>query len=73
MKVNIAKLRARMVELGYNSTRLAAAIGIHRSTFYRHLQAMGRNLTIGEVHKICDVLHLSSSEAACIFLSTNSQ
>lgn len=73
MKVNTAKLKARMAEEGYSVPALSKAIGMNTATFYRHLQASGMTFRIGEVHKICAILRMEPSDATCIFLSDNSQ
>ena len=47
---------------------MAREIGVDPSTFYRKLKAEGINFTVGQMHKIVEVLHLSREEAASIFL-----
>ena len=68
MKVNVAKLRGKMVEKGFTVETLAVAIGIDRSTLYRKLDDIEK-FTIGEVLKIKKVLCLTDAEAIFIFLS----
>lgn len=68
MNVNIAKLKAKMVEKGFTVETLAAKIGIDRSTLYRKLEAIEK-FTIGEARKIKVVLDMTNEEAILIFLS----
>lgn len=68
--IDIDKLNGKIVEFGTTKEALAAAIGIDRSTFYRRLK--NSSLRIGDIHKICEFLELSASEAMDIFLSQKS-
>lgn len=72
MSTNIDMLRGKMSELKVSMEDMAKGIGVDVSTFYRKLKAEGMTFTVGEMHKIVDVLHLSKEEAASIFLWTNS-
>ena len=67
MNVNIAKLKGKMVEMGFTVETLAIAIGIDRSTLYRKLEAIEK-FTVGEARKIKVVLNLTNEEATLIFL-----
>lgn len=69
--IDNAKLQAKIVEHGMTQEGLAFELGIDRGTFRRRLNA--GKLQIRDIHKICDVLHLSVDEAIDIFLSTQSQ
>ena len=64
------KLNGKIVECGTTKEALADEIGINRSTFYRRLKS-GR-LLIGDIHKICEVLNLTRTEAIDIFLAEKS-
>lgn len=68
MKVNVNRLRGKMVENNVSGHDLAASIGINENTFYRKLKADGLAFTIGQMHGIVDTLHLSKDEAIAIFL-----
>jgi len=61
-------LRGKMAELKLSPEDMAQAIGVDPSTFYRKIKAEGISFTVGQMHKIVDVLHLSREEAASIFL-----
>ena len=69
--IDINKLNGKIVEKGTTKEAVADEIGINRSTFYRRLKS-GR-LLVGDVHKMCDILALSTSEAIDIFLAQKSQ
>ena len=68
MRMNIPKLKGKMVETGHNAESLAAKIGVDRSTLYRKFEN-GEKFTVGEVNKIIDVLGLTKNEATNIFLN----
>lgn len=65
--LNVNKLKAKMIEKGYNVESLAVALGMDKSTLYRKLQRL-EAFTIGEVRKIKEILELTDSEAVEIFL-----
>lgn len=65
--VDVSKLNRKMSENGITKETIATAIGISSNVLSRRLS--GRKFLIGEIHKICDVLHLSGSEAKEIFLA----
>ena len=64
--MDIDKLNGKIVERRTTKDALADKIGIDRSTFYRRLK--NEKLLIGDVHKICECLQLSDTEAMEIFL-----
>ena len=68
MQTNMDKLRGKMAENKITQEELAEKIGIDPSTFYRKMKTEGTSFTVGQMHKIVDVLDLSSTEAAAIFL-----
>lgn len=68
MHTNMDKLRGKMAEKKITQEELAEKIGIDPSTFYRKMKTEGTSFTVGQMHKIVDVLDLSSTEAAAIFL-----
>lgn len=61
-------LRSKMAENQVNVEEMAKALGIDDSTFYRKLKTDGVSFTVGQMHKIAEVLQLSHDEAASIFL-----
>ena len=61
-------LRSKMVEKRINGEEMAQKIGINTSTFYRKMKSDGMSFTVGQMHKIAEVLELSHEEAASIFL-----
>ncbi|MBR4289079.1 MAG: helix-turn-helix transcriptional regulator [Oscillospiraceae bacterium] len=73
MNTNMEKLRDKMAALKLSPEDMARKIGVDPSTFYRKIKSEGVNFTVGQMHKIADVLHLTSEEATIIFLSNNSQ
>lgn len=68
MSTDMSKLRKKMAELNLSPEDMAREIGVDPSTFYRKIKADGLNFTVGQMHKIVDVLHLTHEEAASIFL-----
>lgn len=66
MKLN--KLKAKIIEKGFNVEGLAEKIGMERSTLYRKLNNFEK-ITIGEAVKMKDALDMTDAEATDIFLS----
>lgn len=66
--MNVLKLRAKMVEKGYNVVILAKEMRIDRATLYRKL-AEGEKFTVGDVQKLNKILDLTKDEAHDIFFS----
>lgn len=64
--MNCLKLKAKIVEAGFNVAQFADEIEIDRSTMYRKLND-GEKFTVREAQKIKDVLNLTSDEASAIF------
>jgi DNA-binding Xre family transcriptional regulator len=65
--VDLNKLKGKIVEKETTQEAIADQIGIDRSTFYRRIK--NGKLLVGDIHKICEALHLSTSEAVEIFLA----
>jgi len=65
--MDINKLNGKIAERATTKEAVADEMGIDRSTFYRRLK--NGSLRIGDMHKICDILKLSKSEAIEIFLA----
>lgn len=68
MSTDMRKLRGRMAELNLTPEDMAREIGVDPSTFYRKIKDDGIKFTVGQMHKIVDVLRLTKEEAASIFL-----
>lgn len=73
MSTDMNKLRAKMADMKLSPEDMAREIGVDPSTFYRKIKSEGVNFTVGQMHKIVDVLKLTREEAASIFLWQNSQ
>ena len=65
--INRGLLKAKLVSVGKTMDGLAADIGLERTTFYRRLR--NATLTVGDVHKIIEVLHLTAQETIEIFFA----
>lgn len=68
MSTNIDMLRGKMENRQITNEEMAKRLGIDPSTFYRKLKANGTTFTVGQMHKIVEVLRLEPKEAASIFL-----
>lgn len=73
MTVNVARLRQAMEDNSVSVDGLARALNIDKTTVYRKMKTNGESFTVGEMHKIVDVLNLTASTASDIFLFENSQ
>ena len=73
MRVDIDKLKQKIKDSGKTETVLATELGVDYSTFFRKMKGDGIAFTVGQMHKIADILHLSTGEASEIFLSENLQ
>ena len=67
-KMNINKLKGKIVEKEMNVETLADKIGVNRASLYRKLNN-GDKFTIGEAIMIKNVLDMSDTEAYEIFLA----
>lgn len=67
-RMNVSKLKGKIVEKEMSIEKLADAIGINRSSLYRKLNN-AEKITIGEAIKIKSALSLDDNEAYDIFLS----
>lgn len=68
MSTDMSKLRGKMAEMKLSPEDMARKIGVDPSTFYRKIKDDGINFTVGQMHKIVEVLQLSKEDAASIFL-----
>lgn len=73
MQIDIATLRKKIEERHMTLSDFSREIGINPSTLYRKIEGNGVGITIGEVHRMVEVLGLSKSEAIRIFLPQYSQ
>lgn len=73
MFTNIDELKRKMAEKKISNEEMAKALDINPSTLYRKLNAGGENFTVGQMHKIVEVLKLNHEEVALIFLTAISQ
>lgn len=64
---NLKKLDAKMIGQRTTKEDIADAIGISVNTFNRRIR--DGKLLIGDIHKTCEILRLTSSEAKEIFLA----
>lgn len=72
MTVNIQGLEHCIKQSNIGKRQLAAEIGMDQATFYRKMRSDGEKFTIGEMHKMVDVLNMTKEHAANIFLFENS-
>lgn len=73
MSTNMDVLRGKMAERRVTREEMARLMGMDTSTFYRKMKSEGVSFTVGEMHKIVEVLNLTPDEASAIFLWKNSQ
>lgn len=67
--VNVNKLKGAIIEHGFTVDKLAAAMSINPSSFYRKLKTDGATFSIGEADSITKILNLSCEEATAIFFA----
>ena len=72
MKVDVAKLRGKIVERGTTHEKLSKALSMDRTTFSRKITGGALEFSIGDMHGIVRELSLSREEAEEIFLFENS-
>ena len=68
MSINMELLHGKMREKNISNEDMAVQIGVDASTFYRKIKANGVNFTVGQMHKIVEILRLTKEEAVSIFL-----
>ena len=73
MQVNTNKLKGYIAASGMTQEAVAKAIGVDSSTFSRKLKCNGLTFSIGQMHKLVDVLSIPASDATAIFLCQNAQ
>ena len=65
-KLNVRKLRAKMIENNFSVEALSNIIGVSKSTFYRKLT---ENFTIGEANAIARALNFTARDFSAIFFA----
>jgi putative phage repressor len=68
MTASMNRLRGVIRERGLTQQEVSEKLGIDPSTFYRKLASGGLAFTIGEMHRLADILQLTPEESAQIFL-----
>ena len=67
--VNVNKLKAKLIENGFNVETMAKKIGMDKATLYRRLSNNGESFTIGEADDISRELGLTGEEVNAIFFA----
>lgn len=62
-------LKEKMSLTGLSTDALAQKMDIDPSTLYRKMKRGCSSFTVGEMHRLVDVLNLTAEEAQAIFLS----
>lgn len=70
MRVNVDALKGKIVDRGLTQEQVAEKINLDRSTFSRKMCSNALKFSVGDMHKLCDVLQLSAEEAKHIFLAS---
>ncbi len=73
MHVDVHRLKGSIAANGMTQEEVARAIGIDNSTFIRKMKSKGVAFSIGQMHKLADVLSLTPEETILIFLNDDSQ
>ena len=59
--INVNKIKARMVELGYTQEKLANEMGVDTSTINRKINySDGSKLTVLEAHRLTEILSIEN-------------
>lgn len=62
MHVDVNRLKGKTVEKGFTGEKMADALGIDQSTYYRKLGDGGGTFTINQAIRISEILALSKEE-----------
>lgn len=73
MRVDVDRLKGSIVARGMTQEAVAHAIGVDNSTFCRKMKCDGIAFSVGQMHKLVDLLKITPEEAMQIFLCENSQ
>lgn len=69
MRVDVARLRGKIAEKGMTQEKLAHALGMDKSTLSRKMKSEALDFSVGEMHRIVEILEINRTEACEIFLS----
>lgn len=69
MRVDVALLRGKIAERGMTQEKLARELSMDKSTLSRKMKSEALDFSVGEMHRIVEILNLSKTEAGEIFLS----
>ena len=69
MRVNVELLKRSIAASGKTKEAVAREIGIDYSTFSRKMNSEGLSFSVGQMHKIVDVLGISDETASAIFFA----
>lgn len=67
MRVNVAKLRGKIVERGLTQEKLALELSMDKSTLSRKMRTDALDFSVGEMHRIVEILDISKKEVSEIF------
>lgn len=67
MNIDVNRLKGKTVEKGLTGEKMANALGIDQSTYYRKLGDGGGTFTISQVARIAEILSLTNEERTEIF------
>lgn len=73
MRVDVKKLKGKIVEQGMTQEKVASMVSMDRSTFSRKMKSEALEFSVGEMHRIAEILCMSREEASQIFLAENSR
>ena len=69
MHVNVELLKRSIAASGKTKEAVAREIGIDYSTFSRKMNSEGLSFSVGQMHKMVDVLGISDETASAIFFA----
>ena len=69
MHVNVELLKRSIAASGKTKEAVAQEIGIDYSTFSRKMNSQGLSFSVGQMHKMVDVLGISDKTASDIFFA----
>lgn len=69
MHVDVNRLKGKTVERGLTGEKIAKALGIDQSTYYRKIGDGGGSFTISQAIIMSEVLSLTNEERVAIFFA----